>query len=154
MSIQTTYKKRPIRFLEVHEQDEWKIKIYSISRDNEYVHIEVVALAKTYLTLWLQKTSNYALTTYKLATLILHEGKEGCFAIINWWIDENMLQNHVYLLENGKTQFVEYSNRGIMACVWELEVIWFERNKWVQHILKKASNPNYNKYLQQHLNKY
>ncbi len=153
MSIQTKYKTRPIRFIEIHEQDGWKIKIYSISKHQEYVSTEAILLAKSCISQWLKNIHNYPLETYKVATLILHEGKEGCFAIINWWIDENMLQNHVYLLEKGKTQFVDYSTKGIMACVWELEVIWFERTKWIQYVLKRAPNPDYDKYLQQYLNK-
>lgn len=140
--------------MEIHELDDWKIKIYSISNRNEFVQKEIVALAKSNLTQWLKNIFNYPLETYKIATLILHEGKEGCFAVINWWIDENMLQNHVYLLKkNNQKRFVNYSTKGIMACVWEIEVIWFERNNWVEHVLKKAPTPDYNNYLLQHLNK-
>lgn len=153
MSIQTKYRTRPIRFLEVYEYKGWRIKIYSISMHRECVGNNRVVLAKQHIDTWLKNALHYPLETYKLATLILHEGKEGCFVLINWWIDENMLQNHVYLIKDGDTQLVDYSSKGIMACVWELEVIWFERTKWIQYVLKKAPNPNYDKYLQQHLNK-
>lgn len=154
MTIVNKYKTRSIRFLEIHEHNNWKIKIYSISNCNEFVSKEIVGIAKTNLGKWLENSFNYPLNTCKIATLILHEGKEGYFALINWWIDENMIQNHVYLLQkDGKKRFVNYSKKGIMACVWELEVIWFERNNWVQHVLKKAPIPDFNSYLQQHLNK-
>lgn len=155
MKIQNKYQTRPIRFLEIYEHEDWKIKIYSISSRNEYVKKEIVVLAKTYLARWLQNSFNYfPLETYRIATLILHEGKEGCFALLNWWIDENMLQNHVYLLKkNDQTRFIDYSKKGITACVWEMEIIWFERNSWIQHVLSKAPRPNYDGYLQEHLNK-
>lgn len=154
MEIKSTYKPRPIRFLELYEYNNWRIKIYSISNYNEFVEPKTVELAKTHFGKWLLNSQNYPLDIYNITTVILHEGKEGCFALINWWIDENMMQNHVYLLckENGN-DFKAYSDKGIMACVWELEVIWFERNNWVQHVLSKAPHPDYDSYLKQHLNK-
>ncbi len=154
MRIQNKYVPRPIRFLELHQHNGWQIKIYSISINSEFVEKEIVDLAKTHLTKWFQNAGNYYLDTYKIATLILHKGKEGYFALINWWIDENMVQNHVYLLKNEKlASFTSYSNKGIMACIWELEVFWFERNAWIKHVLLNAPSPDYNSYLEEHLNK-
>lgn len=152
--IKNKYKPRPIRFIEIHEQEDWKIKIYSISVRNEFVKTKMIELAKKYLSEWLRNSTNYSLQTYKIATLILHEGKDGSYAIIDWWIGENMMQNHVYFLkENGSAVFEEYSDKGIFSCVWELEVLWFERNKWVKYVLSKAPKPDYSGYLKQHLNK-
>ena len=84
----------------------------------------------------------YGLETYGIATLIIHKGKEGCFAIINWWIDENMLQNHVYLARNETPDdFAVYSDKGIMTCVWEMAVLWYEHKQ-----------PDVESYLNKHLN--
>jgi hypothetical protein len=109
---------------------------------------ELLEHAKKHLPVWLAESRNYALTTYNIATLILHEGKEGYFAIINWWIDDNMLQNHVYLSTFAKPdEFTLFSGGGMMTCVWELAVIWFEREAWVEHILKQAGKPDVAGYL-------
>ena len=124
MSINNKYTTRPIRFLEVYECENWKIKIYSISVHREYVKSETVKIAKSNISEWLKNAANYPLETYQIATLILHEGKEGCFAIINWWIDDNMLQQFVYLSNNiDPNEFKLYSDKGIITCVWELEII-------------------------------
>lgn len=153
MKIKSPYKKRPIRFVELYPHDAWQIKIYSISVKNEYVDEQNKISAKAQLHKWLQNSDNYELDNYKIATLILHEGKEGCFAIINWWIDENMLQQHVYLASHDNpTVFKPYSHKGIFACVWELAIIWFERNAWVKYVLMNNSNPNVNAYIQAQLN--
>lgn len=128
MSIKNTYKPRPIRFLEVYQHNDWQIKIYSISVHNEFVKKENTDIAKTYLTGWLQNANNYPLNTYNIATLIIHEYKGGCYAIINWWIDENMLQQFVYSATNeNPSEFILYSDKGIVTCVWEMAVLWFER---------------------------
>lgn len=146
------YKPRPIRFLELFQHNDWAIKIYSISSKKEQVNADDVALAKNNLEMWLQHSTFYNLETYKIATLILHEFNGGCFAIVNWWTDENMLQNFVYLKANNADEFVLYSDRGISTCVWEMAIWWHERNAWVKHILMKNEKPDFEAYLREQLN--
>jgi hypothetical protein len=152
MNIANPYKPRTIRFLELYQHDEWALKIYSISYKNERVENDDVLLAKSYLNEWLSKSKAYQLETYNIATLILHESKEGCFAIINWWTDANMLQNFVYLKKAGETHFEIYSDNGMATCVWEMAVWWHERNAWVKHILMRNENPDVEAYLSERLN--
>jgi hypothetical protein len=148
----STYKTRPIRFLELYSFENWSIKIYSISSKNEFVSDEYLKKAKNQLSKWLILSETNALETYNIATLMLHECKEGCFAIINWWIDENMLQHYVYLTKNKSEEFTLFSSNGIVTCVWESAVIWFERNAWAKHVLLKNENPDFESYLNEQLN--
>lgn len=87
-----------------------------------------------------------------MATLILHEFNAGCFAVISWWIDENMLQNFVYLKKSNKSNFEIYSDRGITTCVWEMAIWWHERNAWIKHVLLRNENPDVEGYLNDNLN--
>ena len=152
-SIKKGYQTRPIRFIELHEHQDWMIKIYSISIKSERVLSTHIELAKQQLNEWLKLSTNYPLTTYRIATLIIHEGREGCFAILNWWIDDNMLQNHVFVaIHEDPDHFKLFSDKGIITCVWELTVIWFERNAWVEHVLKQSDHPNFDAYLNSQLN--
>ncbi len=151
MKIKNKYQPRPIRFVELFEVENWTIKIYSISIVNELVSAENLHHAKANLQAWLEKSKAYDLETYNIATLILHEGKEGCFAIINWWIDDNMLQNFVYLKPNGENEYRLYSQDGMATCVWEMEIWWHERNAWVKHVLMKNEKPDFESYLKEQL---
>lgn len=147
------YQTRPIRFIEIYKVSDWTLKVYSISSRNEFVLNSYIINAKRNIENWLKNVEQHNLETYKIGTLILHECKEGCFAIINWWIDENMLQHYVYLTKNEEDEeFVLFSSNGIVTCVWESAVIWFERNAWVKHILMKNEKPDFESYLQEHLN--
>ena len=149
------YTQRPVRFLEVIQQDDWQIKIYLMSTKDTSVDEQTIQLAKSQLPTWLLNANNYPLETYNIATLILHQGKEGCFAIINWWIDENMMQNHVYLATNEHpTEFVIYSDKGIITCVWEMAILWYERNMWIKYVLKRPKKPDFKMYLNKHLNSF
>lgn len=149
----SAYKKRPIRFLKIIEHDGWKIKAYSISCLKEVVNPGLLIYAKNNLNNWLSNNVNYNFPNYKIATLILHEGKDGCFAVINWWVNENMLQQHVYFSSyHLPNQFKFYSDNCMFACTWELAILWFERNAWVENILMKPHHPDYEKYLMQQMN--
>ncbi len=149
----TPYKERPVRFVEIIKHNNWTIKLYTISNRKTFSAVGRIADAKSNLSRWLENAGNYPLENYKLATLILHECREGCFAIISWWVDENMLQIHVYLsTPENPSEFKLFSDRGISTCVWEMAVLWFERNAWVEHVLKNPANPDFDSYLNRHLN--
>lgn len=149
--IKANYQERPIRFMEIYEHKDWHIKIYSITNKGEFVDGKYIDIAKAHLDNWLAQSKIYELKTYQIATLIIHEGKEGCFAILNWWIDENMLQNYVYLIDKNENIQL-YSDNGICTCVWEMAVWWHERNAWVNHVLKKHQQPDFESYLNDQLN--
>ena len=90
---------------------------------------------------------------YGVAILIVHEGREGVFALVSWWVGENMLQHHVYFSSSDFPCSFEYiSPSGIAACVWEMEVLAFERDAWVEHVLANPSGPNLEMYLTRQLN--
>jgi hypothetical protein len=146
------YQKRPIRFLKIVTVGKWKVKTYSISSKNEMVAGKYIQNALNNIENWLKLSETNSLETYNIATLMLHECKEGCFAIVNWWIDENMLQHYVYLTKNETEPFELFSTNGIVTCVWESAVIWFERNAWLKHVLMKNENPDFESYLLEHLN--
>lgn len=154
MNNKTLYKLRPVRFLQTAEVNGWQVKIYSISIKAERIQLPVAEIAKTQLPHWLAKANRHFPNKHQVATLILHEGKEGFFAIISRWVDENMLQLYVYLADNNTpTSFKLFSDNGIVTCVWELAVLWFERNAWVDCVLKNPGDPDaIKKYLARQMN--
>jgi len=154
MPILTPYKARPIRFLEIQRLAEWQVKVYSISHKTEYVKESYKDKAMAQVVNWLKHAAHHGLETYNMATLILHECKEGCFAVISWWTDENMIQNLTFLSQGENTGFEPFADNEIVTCAWEIEILWFERNAWIEHVLKKAPYPDYASYIKQHLNLY
>ena len=148
------YAPRPVRYLGLEHCDGWRIKTYSISVKSERVDEGVVALVRSLLPAWLAQHTAYPLDSYRIASLILHEGREGCFAILSWWIDSNMLQTQVYLATDpGRRHFHLFSDRGIFTCVWEMAVHWHERNAWVRHVLSGPQDASsLDRYLSDHFN--
>ncbi|QHI34669.1 hypothetical protein IMCC3317_00120 [Kordia antarctica] len=144
---------RTISFVEVVIIDNWKIKVYTISREDEFNHPEFYKKAIAQLPNWLQKENSFNANHNNVGFLILHACKEGIISIVNWWVGENMLNTHVFLTEKiEEIEFTLISGDGIAPCIWELEIINFERLSWLKHILKQHENPNYTAYLEDHIN--
>ncbi|OWW21020.1 hypothetical protein AYR66_17610 [Noviherbaspirillum denitrificans] len=72
---------------------------------------------------------------YGAAFLILHEANDGSFFLLNWWTGENMLGSRVFYQAPGAESFSDFAGSRIACCVWELEVMKHERDRWVREVL-------------------
>ena len=71
-----------------------------------------------------------------MAVLIVHEAREGRFVLLDWRTGENMLQHHVYFSpDTDNPEFRDMAQTGIAACVWELKVLSFEREAWIEYVV-------------------
>ena len=56
--------------------------------------------------------------------MIIHEAKDSILVVVNWWVYENVIQNHVYTSEyENPNKFVDFTSKGLRFCVWENEHI-------------------------------
>ncbi len=144
----TNYKPRIIKFEELYSLLDWNIKIYTISKDGEFNYPEFCIHVKNKLLNWLDQKNSFNPDHEHIGFLILHAGTEGLFSIINWWVGKNMLNTSIYFTEwNAMDHFKKISGDGLAPCVWELEVINYERIAGMNHVLKKQANPDYQAYL-------
>jgi hypothetical protein len=151
MIIKSRYKTRPVRDIGIINHESWIIKVYSISAKHTMVPNELVDLAQGQLSEWLKMGNEHS--NYKIAILIIHEGVDGIFTLLNWWIDENTIQNQVFFSSYDEPGVYKgLSEKGIVACVWELAVLWHERNAWIKHVLKKNDQPDWEGYVNDFLN--
>ncbi|MDA0174443.1 hypothetical protein OJ998_35420 [Solirubrobacter taibaiensis] len=66
---------------------------------------------------------------------IAFRGVSAALSLVYWWANENELHADFYLAPlDAPDQLGPYESTGI-ACVWELEVIDFERRAWLQDVL-------------------
>lgn len=150
MKILNQYHYRPIQFLELFIEKDITFKYYSISNRNSIAIDSNIKIVKQKAWDWYNAMHNQGFDTYSIAILIVHEVKEGVMGIISRWIDENMLQTYVYLFDEKTKEFELFSQNGITTCIWELQVLWFERNAWVEYVLLKGmQKDNIKEYLSQ-----
>jgi hypothetical protein len=66
---------------------------------------------------------------------IAHQGKAAAMALVYWWAHENEVHRRAYAGPlDDRAALAPLTGTG-MACVWELEVIDFERRAWLEDVL-------------------
>ncbi|SDI82664.1 hypothetical protein SAMN04487954_101407 [Billgrantia gudaonensis] len=86
----------------------------------------------------IRANSGGSLDRYGVVVMIVHEAREGCYVLLDWWTGENMLQHHVYFSRDpNDPEFSDVTQTGIVACVWELKVLSFEREAWIDCVLAR-----------------
>lgn len=146
------YQKRRVEFRQSISINDWKVKVYTLTYRNRFEANEILGKAVGKLVNWLEYTTKLDFEIYKIAFLMVHEGRDGVWSILNCWLGENMLRSITFRTSlSNPTEFEMLPEEGGMLCVWELEVVDFERKMWIEHILKKAETPDFAGYLNEKL---
>lgn len=64
--------------------------------------------------------------------LIKHQGATGDYLVAGWWSQQNELPMRVWVRADGTWR---PAGPHESFCVWDLEIVWFERNAWVETML-------------------
>jgi hypothetical protein len=67
---------------------------------------------------------------------IAHDAATAGLGLVYWWANENELHQRVFASPLDDPAGLEPADGTGMACVWELEVIDFERRAWLEDVLK------------------
>ncbi|MEL7314055.1 MAG: isochorismatase [Cyanobacteria bacterium J06559_3] len=162
IAIESPYQTRRIRFMQLTELNGWRVKVYGISARREFPDTAIVKAAEELAQQQLPLPAIWSAAPdtgppvsedrYGVAILIVHEGREGNFVLVSWWVGENMIQHHVYFAPtNPPFTFTYLSPTGLIACVWELAILAFERQAWIDTVLANPSGPDLDAYLTRQL---
>ncbi|MEL7059805.1 MAG: GNAT family N-acetyltransferase [Acidobacteriota bacterium] len=70
---------------------------------------------------------------------ILHLGEEARWLLVDWWTPGGILCQRMFSAPlDGPCRFEEVPSREILACVWELGVIDFERRAWISTVMRRS----------------
>jgi hypothetical protein len=153
ITLKEPYKPRPIRFLELWREAGWSVKVYGIAYNRPLPRPEVIeagmAVARPHLT----EATASAPGGYRTGYLGIHDGRGANFVFFDFWADENELHHHVYVSPTDRPGEWEYvTPSGLIACVWDLRVMCFERQAWVDCVLANPEGPDVAAYLATRLN--
>ncbi|KXF79212.1 hypothetical protein ATN84_05670 [Paramesorhizobium deserti] len=63
---------------------------------------------------------------------ILHQGEEGLWLLLHWWLEGGIATHLLWRSDlEGEPKFAP-AEPLLMACVWELGIIDFERRAWME----------------------
>ena len=125
--------KRYIRFSHIAQFGSWRLKVYTISSKEE--------IDSSYLETALRcaelEISEYERDDhYAVGFVTIHIAEQFNQIIIDWWANENELRHQVYKSTPGNKQdFTKITASGEAFCIWELRVIGFEREAWLEHVI-------------------
>ena len=145
------YKERPIRFLELWPHAGWRLKVYGIASGRRTPRPGLIEAAKVVAKERLARIPE-SMRHYSVGFLGVHDGRTANFVFVGWWADENELHYHVYVSPTDDPARFTYTTwTGLVACVWDLRVMAFERQAWLDTVLKPSRGPDFDAYLQQRL---
>ena len=80
--------------------------------------------------------------TPRLAVVVLHRGEDSWWLLVDAWIHGGMLVHQIFSAPHGHEPRAEAWGRGPArspsVCVWELAVLGFERDAYVEHVFGAA----------------
>ncbi|MBN1920021.1 MAG: isochorismatase [Anaerolineae bacterium] len=151
-TLQEPYYPRPIRFLELWERAGWRLKVYGIAYQRPAPRPELIDAAKAVV--YSHLIDPTALQEgYGVGFLGINDGRGANFVFLDYWANENELHHHVYISPADKPEELIYATpTGIAACVWDLRVMCFERQAWLETVLMNPKKPDLEAYLARQLN--
>jgi hypothetical protein len=141
------YQTRSIRFLELSTAGDCRLKVYGIAYGRNEPRPELVAAAKQVA---LERLASVpaAIDHYSVGFLGIHDGRTANFVFVSYWANENELVHHVYVSPTAEPTRLEYvTPTGLVACVWDLRVLAFEREAWLDAVLRNPPGPDLEAYL-------
>jgi hypothetical protein len=69
---------------------------------------------------------------------IFHQGRGWHYLVLSWWDNQNELPQRVWVRERDHPNATWHRAEPHQSiCVWDLQVIWFEREMYVKHVLSR-----------------
>ena len=142
------YRPRYIRPQGLLQIGSWKIKRYSLTRDEKTVDSKYLERAARLFEQVIADAPRNV-STYESGYVIVHDCCSIVFILVDYYRNENELVRHLYSMDKSRDGEVTYHTpSGLSACVWEGEIIDFERRKWMEHVVKPADRPDFGLYLE------
>jgi hypothetical protein len=130
------YTDRPIRFEGTTGRDGWSLKRYSVRYGAEPLDEAAFddALERALAAV---PAPDAEAGRPGLGFFIAHQGKTGDYGVLAWWNHENELPLSIQI-RRGRDEPWRAAEAGESFCVWDLEVIWAEREAWVETMLGRG----------------
>jgi hypothetical protein len=130
------YEPRLVRSHGVWTEGEWRVKAYTIAHGARAAADPATLDAVRRLAFAGIAAHADGFEHHAAGFAIFHMGADGDYLLTFWWHGENMLAARIHIGSREKIAAMEdRTATGLMPCVWEMEVIGFERDAWVECVL-------------------
>lgn len=129
------YQDRAVRAAGVVEHAGWRLKSYWISHDGSPPGVEEFVEGVT-LALAALPNPDITLGRPGLGFLISHRGRTADYVVLGWWDRHNEMPVRVFVREPDAEW--RPSRGGESFCVWDMQVMWFEREAFVGTVMTEG----------------
>lgn len=135
------YHPRRARFQNIVEVGQVAIKLNAIVAEGKEISDAVFEKAASQIASF---GSEIAATNHQGAGFaILHEGEEGRWLLLHWWLDGGIVTRKLWRADLIEGSDFADTDPLLMACVWELGIVDFERRAWMRTMMSGGSIPDY-----------
>ena len=146
-ALEAPYKPRHVRFIRREDVDGWQFKLYGIALNGKEPDPEFVDATRD-LSAAVLPQPPAGDDHYGVAFATAHDATSLYIALVYWWQSENELHQRIYVSpKDDPSAFVHVENQPA-GCVWELEVVNFERLAWLEDVLSNPEGPDIDAYLE------
>jgi hypothetical protein len=143
------YSARPVRFMGVRSLAGWRIKTYAIAYDGRVPEDSAFAPARALAAAALPQPPRTA-ERPGIAVAIEHRGRGIDYFVLGWWDRQNELPLRIWVREHEANATWRAAQGSESVCVWDLQVLAFERDAYVATLLAGARDAE-PAYLERHL---
>jgi hypothetical protein len=130
------YEPRTIRFIRDERIGDWRMKVYGIGTHAPDPRPEFVAAT-------LDAARGALPDGGGAGFVIAHDAAGAGLGLVYWWANENEIHGRFFLSPFDDPGNVTMIDGTGLACVWELEILDFERRAWLEYVLKKGDLDGY-----------
>jgi hypothetical protein len=144
------HRTRPIRYLRAERVGDWRLKLYSIATDGDTARPvlvdEAVRRAEAIF-----PSPALGDDRHGVGFITVHDARTVAIALYYWWQSFNELHQRILVGPKADPGAMTPLVHASAGCVWELEVIDFERRAWLSDVLANPDGPDVERYLSRHL---
>jgi hypothetical protein len=140
---------RPIRFLRPERIAGWRLKLYTIATHGQAARPafveETVRRAPEVYGAW--PAADPGDPRHGIGFVTAHDATNSCIALYYWWQSFNELHLQIHVGPKDDPRAMTRWSGHAVGCVWELEIVDFERRAWLSDVLANPAGPDVERYL-------
>jgi hypothetical protein len=140
------HRTRPIRFVRSERIGDWRLKLYSIAADGELARPLLIDEAMRRAPAIFPQAA-FADERHGVGFITVHDARTVSIALYYWWQSFNELHQRIYVGPKHDPSAMTQLENQSAGCVWELEVVDFERRAWLRDVLANPTGPDVEHYL-------
>jgi hypothetical protein len=145
-ALEAPYKPRHVRFIRREEVAGWQLKLYGIALNGKEPDPGFVDATRDLAAAVLPQPPAGD-DHYGVAFATAHDAASVYIALVYWWQSENELHQRIHVSPKDEPiAFAQVENQPA-GCVWELEIVNFERRAWIDDVLANPDGPDLERYL-------